>query len=553
MPKVEQYGANRFNTGVATGPRARTADSGIQNLAAGAGQLADGLSIMQKKRDETEAEDALVKFEREKNDLFFSPKTGYFNTNGRDAYDGAPVISESLDKLKETYAGQFKSSTAREMFNKVADNHITRARVDIDRHSTKGLDTWEMATIEATIENSLEDAALYHTQPEKLLEFRIAGERQAALAADKAGIGAEAKAEKLQNFRSSFAKNALLAAVNSSSAAATDLMNVKAHGDGTTYGEMLEGPDKVDIDAKIVAKQKSEHTQYVTSQGIALATKAVNSSQDRGQVMEALGNIEDPELRDKAISEAMYLWNQKETVKKEQSVASYNDADLYVRSGNSINQWISQNPDAWENLTPTQRKNLTSGDNIKTDMTRYNQIRAMSEQEFLKLDVSREGGLSPSDQKKLIDKQYSLRNPTGSEATDHQVGRTRAAQTTDVLEKVIGTKSTKWSKVQKERADLFYGLIDAEKDFRETQKGAKLTSQEFTDMLHQLSADMVIEDSLFGMIPWDRKAPLLEAVNEIPREKLDQIREKLRSANPPIPETPAVIWGMYERRDKSLD
>jgi len=72
-------------------------------------------------------------------------------------------------------------------------------------------------------------------------------------------------------------------------------------------------------------------------------------------------------------------------------------------------------------------------------------------------------------------------------------------------------------------------------------------------MLHQLSADMVIEDSLFGMIPWDRKAPLLEAVNEIPREKLDQIREKLRSANPPIPETPAVIWGMYERRDKSLD
>jgi len=168
MPKVTQAQASQIAPTVVRQPRASaqvpTAAFGAP-ITKGLVDIAQaGLDIKQR-IDTTAAEEALVSFEREKNDLFFNPKTGYFNTQGRNAFDSASVANTALDDLKKKF-GKDLGDQARSMFDPAADQHITRARTDIGRHSSKGLQAWETATLGAQVENTLENASLYWNDPQ---------------------------------------------------------------------------------------------------------------------------------------------------------------------------------------------------------------------------------------------------------------------------------------------------------------------------------------------------------------------------------------------------
>ena len=96
MPKIAQYGEAEVTTQIATSPRARV-PRGESFIAQGAADLATGIEAMGVRIDTTEAEEAAVSFEQEKNDLFFNPDSGYFNTRGKNALDGADVCSVLYD------------------------------------------------------------------------------------------------------------------------------------------------------------------------------------------------------------------------------------------------------------------------------------------------------------------------------------------------------------------------------------------------------------------------------------------------------------------------
>ena len=527
MPKVEQYGQNRFNTGVTSGARARPHDEGFSALGAGVGEFGRQMDQLHKRRSEVEAEDALVQFEREKNDLFFNPDSGYFNTQGRNAYDTAGSVNEALDKLKERYSSSINNETARLLFDNAADQHITRARVDIDRHASKGLDVWELATIKASTENALENATLYYNQPGKLAEFEAVGELQIQELTARQGVGAEAAAEELQNFRSSFAKNAVLAALNNSAAEAEKLM--------IRFDEKIEGPDKIKLETQIAARKKLEKERADSANAIQIATSLVASNDKYTDVLDGAYGIKDPELKKKTLSEINFLWNQKKTAEKERRADNYNDAHAFVLGGGSINEWMVGNLEAWADLTPNQKNDLMSGKDIQTSLVRYNELVSLPDNEFVALDLEKDvGKLSPSDYKKLVDRQRQIR--TKSTPDDHQIGRTRSQQVTAALVSILGEKD-KWTDEKRERADRFYGLLDSEVSFREQQQKRKLSSEEFTKALNDLSREVVIQRDW-----WPDKTT---NVTDISPDDVRVLTEALRQRG--IPVTAQTLMNAYRQ------
>ena len=101
MPKVAQYGEPRVQTQIARQPRADASagnavfQSNIR-AAEGLASVAQAGAQMMQRIDTTSAEEALVAFERDKNNLFFNPESGYFNTQGKNAFDNATAANEAL-------------------------------------------------------------------------------------------------------------------------------------------------------------------------------------------------------------------------------------------------------------------------------------------------------------------------------------------------------------------------------------------------------------------------------------------------------------------------
>ncbi|MCP5058046.1 MAG: hypothetical protein GY937_15175, partial [bacterium] len=228
-------------------------------MVGGVVDIAEAALNIKQRIDTTAAEEALVQFERDKNELFFNPESGYFNTQGRDAYDGAPGTNSVLDDLKKRYSDPL-GVNARVMFDRAADAHLTKSKADIGRHASKGLDAWEVATAQAQIENTIENASLYWNQPDNLRVQSAIGRQSVLDTAQREGVGPKATAERLQTYESSFAKAAVIAATMSSAAEGQDLFD--------THSDKLEGPDRVKLENAITVKRDAEKTQADAQQAV---------------------------------------------------------------------------------------------------------------------------------------------------------------------------------------------------------------------------------------------------------------------------------------------
>jgi hypothetical protein len=105
-----------------------------------------------------------------------------------------------------------------------------------------------------------------------------------------------------------------------------------------------------------------------------------------------------------------------------------------------------------------------------------------------------------------------------------QVGRTRATQVKSMTDRLFGTPSarSKNSDVA-ERYDEYYSMITSEEAWRKEQKGSELSSQEFTDMLNDMTRTAVVNKSLFGFkynselglesVPTEELMPLSRELN----------------------------------------
>ena len=496
MPKVAQYGDPQVRTQIARQPRADASAgnavfrSNIQ-AAQGLASVAEAGAQTMQRIDTTSAEEALVAFEREKNNLFFNPENGYFNTQGKNAYDNAAATSEALQKLQQQY-GENLNTNARSMFDKASSVQITRSQADIARHSAKGLKAWEVATINSQVENTVENASLYWNQPDQLAVQNAVG-RQAVLdAAELEGIGPEATAERLQTYDSSFNKTAIATATSNSSADGQKLFD--------KYGYRLEGPDRIKLEKAIADKAKAEKIQSDSQQAVIIGARLADQYDSREDIRNEVNTIEDPKLRNKTMTEAMRQFNLKKQAEAEAQADSFDTAEMHIYEGGSAETFQAEDPEGWERLSAKQKKSLETGKPVVTDWNLYSDLMTLPKEELAKVNPADHiSQLAPAERNKLISAVKSARGTgTASEKIEHQVGRTRSAQTTAAVEQILG-KKTKWNDEKRKQADAFYDLLDSEVKYREQLKEGQLTSQEYTDVLSDLTREATIERSAFGV------------------------------------------------------
>ena len=522
MPTVSRLTTPTVQSQFVQGARAPVLDvsSGTQAVAAGIQQLGRGFAERQQRIDETEAESALVQFERDKNDLFYNPDTGYFNTQGRDAYDGADGITQSLGELQRQYESQLGSDNARLLFGRATSAQVTRSQVDVSRHASSGLQAWEVATTKARVENTLESAALLHNDPERLAVQRELGRQSVIDSMEMQGITGEARNEALQTYESSFAASTIEAAVSSSAAEGRAAL--------TQYGDRLEGSQKVKIDKLIAARELKEKSQRDSNSAVNTATRLVNDFDSRSDAIEEVDKIKDPELRKLTLQEVNTRFNQRKTAEAEARVAAFEEAEDHIAQGGTAQQFQVSNPDEWERMSPGQRKVITSGKNVTTDWSTFTDVMALTDAELAKIDPDDyTTTLASSERSKLANAVIAARGDGGRKnKIDAQTGRGRIQQTTATIERLVGDKKRDWSKEEAIAADQFYALVDDELSERESVKGSKLTSQEYTAMLGDLTRKSVLDRSFLGVDIF--RPDLSLSVGNVPAERVNSYAQLLR-------------------------
>ena len=165
MPKVETYGDKRVQTHIHKQAKmqptrmARPVDTGSA-ISKGLSDFGKGLEIGLDNMSPPEEEDALTGFQRAKNDLFFNKDNGYFNSQGKNAYDGAAGANASLDELQKQYANKL-TGAARNKFMRASGSVITSGRNSIQQHASNGYQQWDNAVVKDGIDNALENGAFY--------------------------------------------------------------------------------------------------------------------------------------------------------------------------------------------------------------------------------------------------------------------------------------------------------------------------------------------------------------------------------------------------------
>lgn len=535
MPKVTQYTPNQISPAVVQQPRSNIQPADYSPIAKGLSDVGKAVGDMTTRIDTTSAESALINFEREKNDIFFNPKSGYFNTQGRNAYDNAATVSSAVVELKKKY-GKDLNENSRLMFDRVAEKHITQANNDIMQHSSKGLQAWEVATIESQVENTLENASLYWNQPEKLRVQRALGE-QAILDSSKiTGIGSEATNEKLQTFRSAFVGGTIDAAIMKSSSDGQKMLD--------EHGDLLEGPAKMKLQKTIETKKEAEKTKFDAEQAVLTAGRIVNDFDDRSSIIAEVNKIGDPILRSKTMSQATHLFTQKKLAESEGRASIYEDAERHIMQGGSAETFQKENPEGWLKLSPTQQQGILGGKAAVTDWKEYSDLITLPEKELAKVVPSEHfTKLAVAERKTLITAVKSARGEgTTSDKAESQVGRTRTSQTDLAVKQLFGDKKD-WNDEKINKVNAFYSLVDNEVSYRESEKGSKLTSEEYTNLLSGLTRKVVQEksslfwidtsfDSILGVPLAGSKEE--SDFNSIPADDIPELTDFLRKNKIPV-------------------
>ena len=438
----------------------------------------------------TAAEEAAVGFERDKNALFFNPENGYFNTQGRNAFDGAEGVNASLAALRKQYAEGLESPDAKRMFNKVANAHITRAGTDIMRHASKGAQAWEVATIESQVENSVENASLYHNQPDKMRVQRALGRQAVLKAAQMQGITGEPLNERLQNYESTFAT----AAISSATAVSAD--------DGQQMLDdmikRVEGPDIVRLQKAIASKTKQEKTQKDAQLSILMAESAVEEFDTITEALLVTENVDDPVFKKKLTGEIKSQWSTKKRAEKADSDAAYNAAVGEVNRGVSATAIAATDPVMWEAMTSLQRNNILSGKHMLTDQVLFNELMSKPTAVMKDLDVNDYSGqLKQADMEKL---QRSIKSAQKGQSIS--TVQSLSTKTNAVAENFFGKKSS-WRNrsgltVKGKKANALMTFVQSTVQDAEELKGGRLTPREIDETMADITRKIVLERSAFG-------------------------------------------------------
>lgn len=508
----------------------------IGNLGAGVSQLAQNVEKFKLRVDTVAAEEALVKFEREKNDLFFRPKPeagnplappgGYFNTEGREAYDKATPFSEELDALRKKYSDEISSEQARTLFDQASNAQITRAKSDVMRHAATQFRAWEVGVKTAGIETALGNAGLYWNDPVRRGEQLHIGRESIIDLGYMRGQSPEEVAAAMTKFNSSFAINTIEAALNENASAAQIAL--------TQNMELLNGVDLANIQTKIDREFKIEKTQQDSNTAVIAATTYLQEYGDadnaRTLINERINaDIVDPDLLPLVRREAMWQLDMRQRAKSEEREASYETAYDYMLQPNaSIDRLIADNPKAWDALSVSQRRQLVAGTAVTTDATQWLAVTSLPPHELAKINASDYAGVFSKSDLDTLAARIADAKEGGVEA---RLGQTIAAQTTQALQSIIGGKPNDWTSAQQSQADAIHSTINAIVTDASKTKGGKLTNDEYKAILDNFTREYIIADST-GEIVAERQFWRSETdmrINDVPAQDITDITAALRA------------------------
>jgi len=531
MPTVRQY-RSQVETAVVPGAKARgvgSFDTGQGAVFQGVSDLTQGLGQLQQRLDTTAAEDAMVNFERDKNKLFFDPGAGYFNTQGRDAFDNAKDANKALEDLKRKYSEGLSTTEARVMFDGVAQQHITRGNADIIRHASQGARAWEVATIKAGVENTIENAALYRNDPDRLKVQNALGRQHVIDAAKLEGLDGEVLNERLQTYDSSFARTSIESSIADSAAQGRTALE--------KMGDMLGGPDRANIETKIKQREKVEKTAFDSQQAVLIANKLVSQYDNLTDITAEVEKIKDPDIQDKTLREARERYNLKKAGEKEREADAYETGIDFVTEGGTVQAFQAQYPEEWETMSAGQRNNLASGRHNVTDQVLLSSLLNKPPAELAKVNPADHASkLSKGDLGKLRTAVNSAKK--GKTITNIQ---TPAAKVKSIAQEFFGASKT-WKGKKGERVNEFLAAAQTRIEDVETSTGKKLSPTELDKVLAEFSHEVVIEDtflffdttySLKNVPPQELSAVnrVIDTLGENSKEDVLAVREYLIENN----------------------
>ena len=533
--KIEQYGPQRLSTQFTRTPlreRPRDADTSVARSITTAGnvlgQIADDIST-------TEAEETLVKFEREKNSLFHNPDGGYFKTQGKTAYDKAQDTRDALEKLREEY-GSSLVGPARNKFDRVAEKHVTDGLEAIDRWAGKGFKAWEVATVKSSNENAIENVALNWDDPKTValnLELGRAGVREAARLE---GLDTpELIQERLENFDHAAAQGAIEAATASSAKDGRDALE--------KYGDMLEGSLKDKMKEKVEVKSRQEKERDDAIAAVAITNNMLNKHDTLDAIQTDIRETykDDPELMDKILRESHTQFVQKRAAENDARAQNFEKIEQAMYKGATVEQVKAAFGPQFDDLTVKEKRLIEAGIPIVTNWDKYNKFMLMTPTDLAKVNPNDYVPYLAKDER---NKFYSAFNAArkGDKSNDHQIGRSRVNQTTAAVEQIIGKKRKAWNIETMGKADRMYALIDNEARAREDELGRKLTSAEYTDVVNSMTRT-VVQDRLFGL--YEQEVGLSTEILDLSQVKTDTLTRMLR--NKGLPVTSDNLINLYEQ------
>lgn len=535
--KIKQYGSQKFQTGTARSPLSPRIKAGLRGAAisAGLGAAADTVAFIADDLSTTEAESTLVKFERESNSLLHSPESGYLNTKGKNAFDLGNDASERLTKLKDTFS-EGLSGPARDKFNRVADNMVTRNLGTIQKHAGAGFKSWKISTIKDSVENSIESAGLNWNDPEEVNMQMQVGIAAVKDAAELEGVDSK---ERVETFRAALAQAAISSATADSADNGKRAMEM--------YGEMLEGKAPALMKERIETKRRQEEQRDQAIESVTIAnsmlTQFTNLTDMQDEIRKKYKS--EPELLDKALKATKTQYDHRKVAEQDEQADTFNEAQLFMREkGATTEAYIAANSAGWDSLSAVQRSSLdkqAKGGVVKTDWNKYNEWSLMQPDELAKVNPNDyQPHMAPAELKSFNAALKSARR--GEKTPDHQVGRTRASQTTSTMVQLLNKDRKDWSRSDLTKVDAAYDMLNDMVVYRETQLGRKLTPDEYTSALSDLTYKLVKER------PWyrpDTETGLADEILELSESDRMVLTNLLRKRNLPV--TAMNLMEIYDK------
>lgn len=480
------------------------------------------------------AEENLLEYQRERTDILSNPDTGYYNKQGRDAYDGREGVLTELEKRRRQRADAIKDPIAREMFTKATDSLLLQDQQQTAEFSARNFKAWERAVSTQRIEATFVDAARDWHDPQRVAVHLELGEQ--SIRDLNEGMGEEFIAGEIDTYRGQFYKGVVDSAINSSVAEGKLLLD--------QFDGYLDANDEFQLKEKLRVKAENEKNQADATLAIVKANNLVNDYKAypdaRVRIMNAVSEMtkENPELADKVLGEALNRLNQWQIAQAEVATSAFSSAvDYLMQPGTSVLQFQATHPQEWYAMTAEQRATLSQEGPVKTNLDLWTGLTFSTPEELLAITpdelVQLQTQLSSSDYMTLVKTIDGLR--TGDPTA--QVGWSRTAQVSAAVKELYGDSP------DYNEASAFNAIVNYEVDARKKALGRDLYQEEFDDVVNGLMAKTVVTTpTLFGMF---NDAEQID-ISDIPVEDVREFSRMLNERGAPI--TAENILDLYEQK-----